>query len=76
MELKLGEYLYIINEKTGESLPIPDGYKHEFLNDIEEIMSHVENKPDLLSDAYYYETVNISLNLTKNCNGFSTLVSQ
>lgn len=68
MELKLGEYLYIINEKTGESLPIPDGYKHEFLNDIAEIMSHVENKPDLLSDAYYYETVNISLNLTKNCN--------
>lgn len=39
MELKLGEYLYIINEKTGESLPIPDGYKYEFLNDIEEIMS-------------------------------------
>lgn len=68
MELIIGEYKYFINTKTGASFPVPQGYEARFQPEIQDIMSQEFKEANILDSSYFYETVNISLNLTKNCN--------
>ena len=68
MELFIGEYKCYINDTTGVSLPIPRGYEARFRSDIDYVMSEHMPPMSVLDKSYYYDTVNISLNLTKNCN--------
>ena len=68
MELIIGEYKCYINPNTGVSLPVPRGYEARFRGDIDYVMNEEMAPLSVLDKSYTYETVNISLNLTKNCN--------
>lgn len=68
MELFIGEYKCYINPNTGVSLPVPRGYEARFRGDIDYVMNEEMAPLSVLDKSYTYDTVNISLNLTKNCN--------
>ena len=58
------KYNYYFNEKNGMNLPIPRGYDDAYKTEINQVMKSKAFKEDFSP----YETVVISLNLTKNCN--------
>lgn len=68
MKINLNKYTYIVNEEYGLSLPIPRGYEEAYKKDITQVKNYKGDSFDVLSKDYNYESVNISLNLTKNCN--------
>lgn len=66
---KINEFFYFINAKTGNNIIIKPEEYEIYKNDIEEMLS-LENKSNnsVMDDNYFYETVNISLNVTSTCN--------